>query len=391
MEQDAERSGPLSGVRVLDLTRVVMGPFATQILADQGADVIMIEAADGDTNRVMGPGPHPELSGIALNLLRNKQSAVVDLKSDEGREFIRRTIEHCDVVVATMRPRSLRALGVDYDTLATINPGLVYCQAQGYPIGSGEEDRPAYDDTIQAATGVADLMGRVNGTTSLIPTIVADKVCGIVIAQAVSAALFERERTGHGQHIEVPMTQAMTSFMLAEHGSGEISRPAGEESVGAAGYPRVLSPDRRPHVTSDGIVHLFPYLPAHYRALFDYVDRLADIPQSLYATRRATLENSDALYRTVREVCATKTTQEWLDFCHETGIPVSPVRTLEALVGDLPTAVHPVAGEYRVLPAMANFGRHRSPDVTPAPLIGEQTATVLQRFAALDPSSAETS
>ena len=237
----AHNEGPLAGIRILDLTRVVMGPLATQVLADQGADVILVEANGGDTNRVMGPGPHPELSGVALNLLRNKRSIDVDLKSDEGMALIHRLVKTCDVVMATMRPQVLTRLGLDYEALSAIKPDLIYCQAQGWPIGSERAEEPAYDDIIQAASGVSDIMERVSGEPGLVPTIFADKVSGLVMAQAVSAALFHRARTGEGQHIEVPMQQATGAFILVEHGSGAISEPP-HHAPGkpAAGYPRIL-------------------------------------------------------------------------------------------------------------------------------------------------------
>jgi crotonobetainyl-CoA:carnitine CoA-transferase CaiB-like acyl-CoA transferase len=275
-------TGPLAGIRVLDLTRVVMGPLATQVLGDQGADVIMIEARDGDTNRVMGPGPHPQLSGVALNMLRNKRSVEVDLTTARGRAVVHALVGTCDVVVATMRPQALERLGLDYATLRGIRPDIVYCQAQGYPLAGERAHEPAYDDVVQAATGVCDVLARVHGTAGLFPSIIADKVCGLVVAQAVTAALLHRERTGQGQHVEVAMVPAMSAFMLAEHGSGAIPEPpVAAPGRPAAGYPRVLSPERRPHPTRDGLVHLFPYRPVHFAALFAAAGRAdaADDPR----------------------------------------------------------------------------------------------------------------
>ena len=208
--------GPLSGMRIIDLTRVIMGPLCTQVLADQGADVIMIEAAEGDTNRDMGPGPHPQFSGISLNLLRNKRSAVLDLKTAEGMSALHALLADADVLITTLRPRALRSLGLDYDHVRQIRPDIVYCQAQGFPLGSDRENEPAYDDVIQAASGVPDVIERVFGVPSFMPTIFADKVCGLIMAQAVTAALLHRERTGEGQHIEVPMQQATSAFMLTD-------------------------------------------------------------------------------------------------------------------------------------------------------------------------------
>ncbi|WP_377320055.1 CaiB/BaiF CoA transferase family protein [Pimelobacter simplex] len=380
---DASTRQPLDGVTVLDLTRVVMGPFATQILADQGADVIMVEAASGDTNRVMGPGPHAELSGISLNLLRNKRSVSVDLKSPDGRAVLEELIRRCDVVVSTMRPHVLTRLGLDYASVRALREDVVYCQAQGFPVGSPRANEPAYDDIIQAASGVSDLVERVTGQPGLMPTIFADKVCGLVMAQAIVAALLQRARTGQGRHVEVPMNQAMGAFMLVEHGAGAISEPpVTAPGKPPTGYARVLSPDRRPHPTSDGWVHLLPYRPEHYAALFAE----AGVPDAdadpRYADLRATIANSDSLYRDVRRITPTRTTAQWLDYCRGAGIPATAVASMQDLVEELPLAEHPHAGSYRLIPPLALF--HGAPMTTPspAPLIGEHTAAVLDELGA---------
>ena len=383
-DEPEERSGPLRGIRVLDLTRVVMGPLATQVLADQGADVILVEAPGGDTNRVMGPGPHPELSGIALNLLRNKRSIDVDLKSAYGRGVIAALVPQCDVVVATMRPQVLERLGLGYAALRALRPDLVYCQAQGFPLASERAGEPAYDDIIQAASGVADMVERVTGQSSLLPTIFADKVCGLVMAQAITAALLHRERTGEGQHIEVPMQQATAAFMLVEHGSGAIAEPpVSEPGRPAAGYPRVLSPERRPHPTKDGYVHLFPYLPRHYARLFAAAGVEGAGTDPRYVDQRATILHSDSLYREVRAVGPTRTTAEWLEFCRAEGIPATRVATLQDLVDDLDLVKHPAAGMYRTVPQMANFGATPGGLRRHAPLIGEHTGEVLAELTGL--------
>lgn len=378
MPQDPSAvGGPLQGIRVLDLTRVFMGPLATQVLADQGADVIMVEAAQGDTNRVMGPGPHPELSGVALNLLRNKRSVCVDLKSDSGRSLVHRLAATCDVVVATMRPRALVSLGVDYDTLSAIKPDIVYCQAQGYPLDGPHANDPAYDDIIQAACGVSDMMERVWGEPALLPTIFADKVCGLMVAQAVTAALFHRQRTGEGQLVEIAMDQTISAFMLAEHGAGAIAHPPiAAPGRPATGYPRVLSAERKPHRTKDGLVHLFPYQPKHYVAIFAEAGVEGAENDPRYADERATLINSDSLYRDIRAIASLKTTDEWLEYCRHTGIPATRVNTLQDLVDPLPLDRHPIAGQYRVIPALARFTKTPTSVRRHAPLIGEHTEEV---------------
>ena len=383
--EPAERRGPLAGTRVLDLTRVIMGPLATQVLADQGADVIIVEAEGGDTSRVMGPGPHPELSGISLNLLRNKRSVAVDLKSPEGRSVVHRLAATCDAVVTTMRPKALVRLGVDYESIAAVREDIVYCQAQGFPLDSPLANEPAYDDIIQAATGVADMMQRTWGDPVLLPTIFTDKVCGLVIAQAVTAALLHRERTGEGGHVEVPMVQASSAFMLVEHGAGAISEPPSAfDGEPAVGYSRVLSPERRPQPTKDGWVHLLPYLPKHYRAIFTDSGVQGADQDTRFVDQRSALRNSDSLYRDIRAIATQRTTEEWLEYCRRVGIPATPVVHLQAMVDELPLVSHPVVGQYRAIPPMARFSRSPAGVPRSAPLIGQDTEDVLAELERLE-------
>lgn len=366
-------AGPLDGIRVLDLTRVIMGPYATQILADQGADVIMVESADPDTNRYMGGGPHEQLSGVALNLLRNKRSVVLDLKSDHGKAAIRRLVPTCDVVVATMRPAALERLGLDYESLRELKGDLIYCQAQGFPLVSTDREAPAYDDVIQAASGVADITQQVYGEGYLLPTIFADKVSGVKMAQAITAALFQRERTGKGAHVEIAMNRATTSFLLVEHGSLGITEPP----MGKPGYARIMTPERRPHPTKDGMIHVLPYKPHHYDDLFAAVDWPELRDRSRYASPNVALLNGPSLYADVRRVIATRTTAEWLDFCRERSIPSTNVGRLDELIAELPVAEHPVAGGYRVIDSGAYFDGEGTELRRHAPLAGEHTDEVL--------------
>lgn len=371
-------TGPLAGVRVVDLSRVVMGPFATQVLADQGADVVMLEAATGDTNRVMGPGPAPGFSGIALNLLRNKRSVAVDLKDAEFAAAIREILAGADVVVATMLPRSLRGLGLDYDSVRALNPDIVYCQAQGWPLGSGDEDFPAYDDIIQAASGVGDMMERAAGEPRLLPTILADKVCGLAIAQAVTAALFHKARTGRGQHVEVPMMQAMTAFMLAEHGAGAIPEPPTPQGdAPATGYPRVMTPERRPQQTADGWIQILPYHPGHFLKIFVEMGETHLLDDPRFSSLAEAIKHAHELYPLFRAIVPRRTTQEWLDFCRKEDIPAVAMATLQDLVDGLAIAEHPVAGTYRMLPPTANFSLTPADVRRPAPAIGEHTDELL--------------
>ncbi len=370
---DGRHVGPLDGVRVLDLSTVVMGPLATQTLGDLGADIITIETPVGDTNRFMGPGPHPELSGVSMNLMRNKRSVVLDLKQDAGRDAFLRVAATSDVVVTNLRPGALARLRLTYDDVVAVRPGLVYCQATGFPSDSPRADDPAYDDIIQSASGLGDLFTRLGSDPMLVPTLVADKVCGLTVAGAVTAALFHRERTGAGQRIEVPMIDVMRAFVLVEHGAGAVPIPP----VADAGYQRILTIERRPRPTLDGWISVLPYRRRDFRALFSEGGRddLHDDPR--HAGRAQRIKNSASLYRDVAAVLATRTNAFWLDFCGRAGIPATEVATLDDLVAALPIDHHPIAGDYRTIPPPVRFGASPATVRRPAPLIGEHGREVL--------------
>jgi crotonobetainyl-CoA:carnitine CoA-transferase CaiB-like acyl-CoA transferase len=366
-------SGPLAGVRVLDLTSVVMGPFATQILGDLGADVITVEPVRGDTNRVMGAGPHPQLSGVSLNILRNKRNISLDITTTEGREAVLRLAEGSDVFVTNVRPGGLRRAHLTYEDLAARRADIIYCEAHGWRAGTEREDEPAYDDVIQAASGVADAARLATGEPALAPTILADKLCGLSIVYAVCAALFRRERTGRGDHIEVPMAETTAAFMLVEHGSRAVARPP----QGSAGYPRILTPERRPQQTTDGWVNVLPYSERHYEDLFREGGRDDLIGDDRYTDSRARILHSDFLYAQVRAILATRSTEAWLAFCRDHAIPATEVVTLEELVDGLPEAEHPVTGTYKVVPPPVLFTEAPSDVRRHAPLIGQHTDEVL--------------
>lgn len=224
-------SGALDGIRVLDLTSVIMGPYATQVLGDLGADVIKVETEEGDGNRLMGGGPHPEFSGIALNINRNKRSVSLDLKHPDGMAAFLRILDTCDVLVTNLRPGPLTRLGLNYEVVASTRPRLVFCQAQGFRTGSDEQDRPAYDDIVQAAAGLPRLNEATAGLTVFFPSIIADKIAGQAIVTAVLAALLHRERTGRGQRVEIPMFDVVLAFNLVEHLSRAVIRGSQLDTV----------------------------------------------------------------------------------------------------------------------------------------------------------------
>ncbi len=372
-------TGPLAGIRVLDLTTVVMGPYATQLLGDLGADVIKIEEPTGDLSRVMGPGPHPDLSGTSLNLHRNKRSILLDLKDPKNRPAVEALICRTDVFITNLRPAPLERLQLDYEHCKVLQPSIVMCQAQGWATDSADADRPAYDDIIQSATGVADLMERTTGNPGLYPSIIVDKICGQTILSSVLAALFHRGRTGLGQRIEVPMYDTMLAFQLVEHLAGSATEPP----LAPPGYSRVVTPQRGPKRALDGWITMLPYDTKHWRALLQTADRAAELDDPRFATPVARAINADSLYALLGEIISTRTVSEWVSICAAIGVPTEPVRSLTDAIesslntGGIQIAEHPHAGLYRqVMPSVRfdltpqNISRH-------APLIGEHTDEIL--------------
>jgi len=366
------RSGSLAGVRVLDLTSVLMGPLGTQILGDWGADVITVESAAGDTNRFMGPGPVRGLSDISLNLLRNKRNVALDLKHPDGRRAFLAIAATADVMVTNLRPGPLARLGLDYDSVAAVRADIVYCQAAGFASDGPRANEPAYDDIIQAAAGVPDMFGRAGLEPRLAPTLLADKVCGLMVANGVLAALYHRARTGEGQRVEVPMTDVLSAFLLVEHSSGAAT-PSAEAG---AGYRRILTESRRPQRTMDGWIMVFPYLQAHWDLILTLggAAELVDDPRLSRLSRQA---DPAFGYTVLDDVIATKTTAEWLELCAAEEIPATEVTSLDDHMRSFPLAEHPAAGPYRQIPPAVRFSRTPATIRRPAPLVGQHTEEVL--------------
>jgi crotonobetainyl-CoA:carnitine CoA-transferase CaiB-like acyl-CoA transferase len=327
---------------------------------------------------VMTDGPHPQLSGVALNLLRNKRSVVLDLKTEAGHAAVLDLAATSDVVVTNLRPATLGRLRLAYDDVVAVRPDVVYCQAQGYPSDSPAADAPAYDDVIQAATGLPDAFRRFSGEPQFAPTLMADKVSGLTIAYGVLAALLHRQRTGEGQHLEVPMVDVMTAFVLVEHAGAATARPP----QGAPGYQRILNPARRPQRTTDGWVSVLPYTRRNFQEIFRAGGRADLAEDERIGSSRDRIQHADALYREVATIIAQRTTAEWLEFCAEAGVPAAPVPTLDELVDALPEDDHPHAGRYKVLPQPVRFSRMTGPTVRrAAALSGEHTDEVLAELA----------
>lgn len=374
-------SGPLNGIRVLDLSAVVMGPYGTQLLGDLGADVIKVETRGGDSSRVMGGGPHAELSGIALNLHRNKRSIALNLKQPRGREVFLRLLDTCQVLVTNLRPGPMRRLGLSFEEVSETRPRLIYCQAHGFRSDSPESERPAYDDIIQALTGLPQLNSHVLGVTQFMPSLIADKIAGMTIAYGVLAALVHAERTGEGQRVEVPMFDAVLAFNLVEHLSRAVT--PGEP----AGYSRILTHHRGPHRTLDGHIAMMPYTDNHWRSLFVAVGMENMLDRPWFADHATRLLSADRVYGDLAHIVAQRTTADWLSLCEEHGIPASPVPTLDDVVSDsalhrgvLRDADHPVTGHYREIVPPLVLSASPASVRRAAPLFAEHTEAVLSEL-----------
>jgi crotonobetainyl-CoA:carnitine CoA-transferase CaiB-like acyl-CoA transferase len=375
-------SGPLAGVRVLDLTSVVLGPVATQILGDYGADVIKVETPEGDLMRANGVSLHAGMSSVFLAINRNKRSIALDLKAEEGKAVLRRLIPTADVLVHNMRVSAVEKLGFGYAAVAAIRSDIVYCAATGFGQDGPHRDKPAFDDVIQAACGLASINSLGREAPEYVSSLIADKTTGMAVVNAVLAALFHRERAGQGQYVEVPMFETMVAFMLAEHLGGLTFDPA----PSGAGYARLLAGGRKPAPTKDGHIAMLPYTGAHWRAFFKAAGR--DDLGEKYGTedRQARNANIVAMYRDMAETTRERTTAEWMRVCAEIDIPATPIYAMDDLpehpqakaVGLFEATVHPTEGPMRHVRPPTRFASTPAKARLPAPLHGQHTEEILR-------------
>jgi crotonobetainyl-CoA:carnitine CoA-transferase CaiB-like acyl-CoA transferase len=375
--------GALAGLRVIDLTGVVLGPYATQILGDYGADVIKIEPPSGDIMRHAGPMKHPGMGHIFINANRNKRSVVLDLRQPEQREQLLALCKTADVLTYNIRPASMARLGLSFDTLHALNPRLVVCGAYGYSEGGPYSDWPAYDDLIQGAACIPWLMTQSGSPEPrYVPATFADRVTGLNMVHAVLAAVIARYRTGLGQHVEVPMFECLLQFVLGEHLSGETWQPP----IGPMGYPRMLSTHRKPYETQDGHLCALMYNDAHWQAFLGLIGR-ADLFQTdaRFRSHADRLQHIDALYAFVAEHMRTRTSAAWMKDFTANDIPVMPMMKLDDLLTDPHLTAthawldiaHPFEGQLRQLRPPVRMSGTPTGVWRPAPRLGEHTQEVL--------------
>ena len=370
----------LEGIKILDLTSVVFGPYASQILADYGAEVIKVESPEGDSTRNTGPRLEEGLSAIFLGVNRNKKSICLNLKDPAAREALLKLVDTADVLMHSVRPQKMAALGLDHETLLARNPKLIYAGLHGFGNGGAYSGRPAYDDIIQGLSGIADIMTIQSGTPRYLPTIAADKTCGVAAAHAILAALFQRERTGKGQFIEIPMFETMTSYVLVEHLYGH-HLPGHSDEIG---YPRVLTEWRKPYQTADGYVCMMPYTDKHWQTFFSqsgYPQFAAD--ERFTTISKRTLHIAE-LYELAGEIVSKHPTSHWLAFCDKHEIPAAAANKLEDLesdphlqsVGFFANIQNDAGHHYRFTRSPIRM-EHSHVDPAMAPRLGEHTRQTL--------------
>jgi crotonobetainyl-CoA:carnitine CoA-transferase CaiB-like acyl-CoA transferase len=385
-------SGPLHGIRIIDLTTVLAGPTATQLLGDYGADVIKVESPDGDLMRAAGPARHSGMGHVFLNTNRNKRSIVLDLKKSEAREVLLRLTQDADVFAYNVRAQSMQRLGLDYEAVRAVNPRIIYAGALGFSQRGPYAARPAYDDLIQGMAGIPWLSIRAGSEVPrYAPTVFADRTEGLHMAVAILAALQHRSRTGEGQRVDIPMYEVMVASIMGEHLAGRLFDPP----LGDIGYSRSLAPDRRPYKTLDGFICVIVYNDTHWRNFSrligqpDLMDR-----DARFSSQQMRLKNIEVVTGFLKDIVATRTTDEWMRLLQAADVPVGPMNSLHDIREDPHLAAldffrqvqHPSEGTLTDV-AIPTEWSASPPEVRRlAPRIGEHTVEILREagFASAD-------
>jgi crotonobetainyl-CoA:carnitine CoA-transferase CaiB-like acyl-CoA transferase len=371
---------PLNGVRVVDVTTVLMGPFATQILGDMGADIVKIEAGGGDSHRTVGRARSADLGLNFLNTGRNKRSIVLDLKQPAAGGIVQALVRSADVFISNMRPGALKRLGLDYQTLSKVNDRLIHLSLVGFGRQGRYAGLPAYDDLIQAAVGIPWLIQHASGAEpAYVPLALSDRVVGVAALNPLLAALFARSRHGRGCEIEVPMFETMVRLVLGDHLGQRVYEPA----TGPAGYGRLLSRHRRPYRTRDGHIGVLPFDDRAWRKLFRMAGREHQLPTAPISDRTA---DFDSLYGMLADIIAEKTSAEWLALLREADIPAMPMNSLDDLVDDphladvgfFQSRRHPSEGDVRMMVVPDGVVDPGEVPIRPAPHLGQHTREILE-------------
>jgi crotonobetainyl-CoA:carnitine CoA-transferase CaiB-like acyl-CoA transferase len=370
----------LEGIRVIDLTSVVFGPYCTQLLAEMGADVIKVEPPTGDIFRRAGVPQHtPAMGPCHMALNRGKRSAALDLKTPADHALMRKLIAGADVFNHNIRAAAIDALGFGATALRAENPALIYVHCVGFGSGGPYSNLQAYDDVIQAASGMTTFMSRVDGDhrPRYVPSTIADKVAGMHAAYATLAAVVHRLRTGEGQTVEVPMFECFTQFLYEEHLFGGTFDPP----TGPVGYARQIDPNRQPYPTSDGFISIVPYTDASWAATFAVLGDLHFLDQAEFATPQLRAANATELYARIAQLTPARGTAEWVQLLNAARVPAMAVRDLADIMQDphlqqtdfFQRQQHPSEGAYFAMRPPVRFSARPDAPLRPAPLLGEHT------------------
>jgi crotonobetainyl-CoA:carnitine CoA-transferase CaiB-like acyl-CoA transferase len=381
--------GPLEGVRVIDMTTIVVGPICGRTLADQGADVIKVEAPGGDLLRLMARGARNRgMSGKFMNFNRNKRSICLDIKKPDGLAAMKKLLASADVFVSNVRPAALERAGLDFESLQAINPRLIYCGIVAFGKGGAYYNRPAYDPIVQSLSGVAGTFERAIGEPRFVPMVMTDHVTGLVAAQSIGFALYRREKTGVGESIEAPMLENMASFVASEHLAGITFVPP----AGPSGDNRLLSPDYKPMRTKDSYITVHPNTNAQAAAFFDVIGKpeLKDDPRFTDAAARS--EHAAEFFEIRAEGLLLKTTEEWIEIFAKIDVPAARYNTIDGLlddphlndVGFFTEMDHPTEGRILKTKTPNTFSGGMREDTRHAPHIGEQTREILAELGYAD-------
>ena len=374
-------TGTLDGIRIVDLTTVILGPWASQMLGDMGADVIKVETPGGDTTRHNGPRRNADMASLYMGANRNKRSLVLDLNQQAGYDALLRLIATADVFLHNMRPKVAKKLKLEYGHFADDFPELIYCATYGFRSDGPMADKPAYDDIIQAASGIADLQSITSDQPRYVPTIMADKTTSFNVVSAILAALLCRERGGGGQAIEVPMFEALVDFVMVEHLFGANFEPP----IGDMGYTRLLSTERKPYATKDGYLAVLPYTDDNWRSMFEIAGRDDLIGDPRFVDLETRVKHSQEIYGLLAEMVATKTSAEWQRQLDAVNVPVQVINSKEDLLHDeqlLATGFwhieeHPTEGKVRLTDPPIRFSKNPSTVRRLQPNLGEHSSEIL--------------
>jgi crotonobetainyl-CoA:carnitine CoA-transferase CaiB-like acyl-CoA transferase len=377
--------GPLHGLRVLDMTTVLMGPYATLQLGDMGADIIKVEPLEGDIVRQIGPGRHPGMGPMFLNVNRNKRSIALDLKQPAGREVLLRLAAGADVFIYNVRPQAMARLGLAYEDVFSSNPAIIYAGVFGYGQDGPYAARPAYDDLIQGACAVPTLLAKAgDGSPRYVPLTIADRIVGLFAVNAILAALRHRDISGRGQRIDVPMFETMAHFVLIDHLGGLTFDPP----LDHGGYARLLAPERRPYRTKDGYLCALIYNDKQWRSFFHAIERPDMLQDDRLRDHASRIRHIREIYAEVADIFATRTTAEWMHILEEADIPYTPLRTVEDLIGDrhleaisfFAHVEHPSEGRIKSMRAPTAWSDSKTESASPAPALGEHSREILQEL-----------